>query len=386
LDLHNGRSRLQAISDNKLKIAILQTPTSPLNLDIHGGMERNELLELKGLQKKGYVVKLFVSKLIGADPHIQQIKDLSWRNRLFKFYYYLNFSMKAINYDVYHGYFTPILALLFPQKSLIHFHGNAIFELPLYRHFEKRYQNSWYMFCSDYTKNEFREIYPNLNQERLMTLYNCVDTDFFKPASSDVSKRKTVNICFYGGWIPEKGIYDVLEAAEILERKGRRDYKIYYGGSAHSHYKDSKWGDSREIDQKVREWANRLESVELVGDITYKNLPVFLQKMDIGVVPSSYPEPFGIVNIEIMACGLPVIATKVGGIPEVVVDGETGLLIEPNNPQELALAIEKLLDNPELRIKMGKAGRKRVEEKFSWEKHIERLVEIYRKMRSSPHE
>ncbi len=368
------------MSDNKLKIAILQTPTCPLNLYMHGGMERNELLELRGLQKKGCAVKLFVSKLIGSDPDIQKIRDLSWRNRLLKFYYYLNFGMRAINYDIYHGYFTPILALLFPQKSLIHFQGNAIFELPLYRHFEKRYQNSWYVFCSDYTKNEFKEMYPHLNQERLITLYNCVDADFFRPVSGGVFKNKTVNICFYGGWIPEKGIYDVLEAAEILEKKGRRDFKIYYGGSAHSHYKDSKWGNSDDIDARVKSWVSQLHTVELVGDIRYEYLPEFLQKMDIGLVPSSYPEPFGIVNIEVMACGLPVVATKVGGIPEIVVDGETGLLIEPNNPQELAMAIEKLLDSPDLRQEMGKAGRKRVEEKFSWEKHIEQLIEIYQKI------
>lgn len=195
-----------------------------------------------------------------------------------------------------------------------------------------------------------------------------------------------MNICFYGGWIPEKGIYDVLKAAEILEKKGRSDFKIYYGGSAHSHYKNSKWGNADSIDAKVKSWVSRLHTVELVGNIRYEDLPVFLQKTDIGLVPSAYPEPFGIVNIEIMACGLPVIATKVGGIPEIVVDGETGLLIEPNNPHELAMAIEKLLDFPDLRKRMGKAGRKRVVEKFSWEKHLEHLIEIYRKMTNSGHE
>ncbi len=102
--------------------------------------------------------------------------------------------------------------------------------------------------------------------------------------------------------------------------------------------------------------------------------------MDFGVVPSTYPEPFGIVNLEYMACGLPVVATEVGGIPEVVVDGKTGLLIEPNNPQALAAAIEKLLNAPDLRIKMGNAGRKRVEQNFTWGKHMQQLIEIYQKI------
>ena len=98
--------------------------------------------------------------------------------------------------------------------------------------------------------------------------------------------------------------------------------------------------------------------------------------MDVGVVPSLLQEPFGLVNIELMACGLPVIASRVGGIPEIVLDGVTGLLVEPNDPQALSEAMAKLLDDPELRKRMGENARKHVVQNFSLETYLDRLSEI----------
>ena len=106
--------------------------------------------------------------------------------------------------------------------------------------------------------------------------------------------------------------------------------------------------------------------------------------------PSIY-EPFGIINLEAMACGTPVVASAVGGIPEVVVDGETGILVpleqhtespfEPVAPPrfsaDLAAAINRLLADPSLRQTMGDAGRRRVEERFAWSVVARRTVDIY---------
>ena len=106
-------------------------------------------------------------------------------------------------------------------------------------------------------------------------------------------------------------------------------------------------------------------------------MPNFLREMDIGVVPSTYAEPFALVPLEMMACGLPVVAYNIGGMKEAIVDGETGFFVENKNHQELSIAIEKLLDNSNLRTSMGKSARQRVEKYFSWERHIEQLLGIY---------
>ena len=97
---------------------------------------------------------------------------------------------------------------------------------------------------------------------------------------------------------------------------------------------------------------------------------------DIFVLPAP-AEPFGLVLIEAMALGKPVIAAAAGGPLEIVADGETGLLFEPGNAASLAQAIKRLLADPELRQRMGKAGRKRYEEHFTARRMAEKMQEAY---------
>jgi starch synthase len=113
--------------------------------------------------------------------------------------------------------------------------------------------------------------------------------------------------------------------------------------------------------------------------------------------PSIY-EPFGIINLEAMACGTPVVGSRVGGIAEVVIDGETGLLIDakispeaPHDPTDpegftsaLAEGINRLIRNPELRKRMGAAGRQRVLENYSWHSIAERTLALYTSLRRQP--
>jgi glycosyltransferase involved in cell wall biosynthesis len=111
------------------------------------------------------------------------------------------------------------------------------------------------------------------------------------------------------------------------------------------------------------------------------------------VCPSVY-EPFGIINLEAMACETPVVAAAVGGIPEIVVPGETGTLVsfepvddasaEPKDPEAysraLATAINALIDDPDLRKRMGRAGRLRVLAEFSWTQIARQTLEFYREL------
>jgi alpha-maltose-1-phosphate synthase len=94
------------------------------------------------------------------------------------------------------------------------------------------------------------------------------------------------------------------------------------------------------------------------------------------VCPSVY-EPFGIINLEAMACRTPVVASAVGGIIEVVEDGRTGLLVPPARPDDLAAAIRRVLDDRDLARAFGEAGRRRVEERFSWASIAERTQAVY---------
>ena len=103
----------------------------------------------------------------------------------------------------------------------------------------------------------------------------------------------------------------------------------------------------------------------------------FLQRSDIFVCPSLWEEAFGLANIEAIASGLPVIASGVGGIPEVIEDGETGLLVQPGDAQSLAEQMESLGDQPERVRKLGEAGRRRVLERFSMDRMVEETFQVY---------
>jgi glycosyltransferase involved in cell wall biosynthesis len=89
------------------------------------------------------------------------------------------------------------------------------------------------------------------------------------------------------------------------------------------------------------------------------------------------PELLGLVLLESMACGTPVICTNVGGMPEIVKDGVTGFVVPPNDPKALAARIAYLFDNPEVARAMGRKGRERVVEAFSWSKVAQRCLDAY---------
>ncbi|MGH7860542.1 MAG: glycosyltransferase family 4 protein, partial [Candidatus Binatia bacterium] len=104
-----------------------------------------------------------------------------------------------------------------------------------------------------------------------------------------------------------------------------------------------------------------------------------MNELDV-VVSASHVEPFGRTIIEAMACGKPVVATRVGGVPEIVVEGTTGLLVDPGAPRQLADAAERLLRDERLRSEMGANGRKRVIEDFSLESHVEAILAVYERL------
>lgn len=114
------------------------------------------------------------------------------------------------------------------------------------------------------------------------------------------------------------------------------------------------------------------------GSVPHERVVDYLHTFDIFVVPSVLDsETFGVAAVEAAACGLPVVASNVGGLPGVVRDGVTGFLVPPRNPQALADTLERLIRNPNLRTRMGQAGRDMVLEQYRWEKCVDRQEEVY---------
>ncbi len=114
------------------------------------------------------------------------------------------------------------------------------------------------------------------------------------------------------------------------------------------------------------------EFTRSVGWCSQAELPGQYRAADACLVPTIAQDALSITSVEAMAAGIPVIASRIGGLPYTVSDGVTGLLCEPGNPADLAQKIARLLDDPPLRKQMGLAGRKRFEQDFTWETVIER--------------
>ena len=114
------------------------------------------------------------------------------------------------------------------------------------------------------------------------------------------------------------------------------------------------------------------EFTRSVGWCSQAELPRHYRAADICLVPTIARMRSSITSVEAMAAGIPVIASRIGGLPYTVNDGVTGLLFEPGNPEDLAEKIARLLDDPALRRKMGLAGRRRFEEDFTWERSSRR--------------
>lgn len=142
-------------------------------------------------------------------------------------------------------------------------------------------------------------------------------------------------------------------------------------------------GSQKEFLKELVEKLGLKTKVIFSGGILYSEVPKFLSQIDIFVMPSLM-EAFGVAALEASAMEIPVVASRIGGVPEVVKDGKTGFLVEPKNVDELAKAIAKLIENPSLREKLGQEGRKFVKENYNWSKNAQQMEKLYKRIIQKP--
>lgn len=185
---------------------------------------------------------------------------------------------------------------------------------------------------------------------------------------------RDAKVIFYiGRFDRRKGIETLVRAIGQSKWKDNPSLRLIIGGGSRPGESDGLERDR--VEGIVSELG--LESKTFFpGRISDLELPLYYAAADVCAVPSHY-EPFGLVAIESMASGTPVVASDVGGLQFTVVDGETGLLVPPKDIKAFAEAVDLLLDNAELRHTLGKNARKRVEEKFSWEGVAAQLERLY---------
>ena len=237
-------------------------------------------------------------------------------------------------------------------------------------------------------RDDILRCYPAVQPERVAVVHNGIDVDVYRRVeATDALARHGIDperpsVVFVGRITRQKGVVHLLEAADHLDPEAQL---VLCAGAP----------DTPEIAAEVSAQVERLRErrdgvVWIDALLPRPDVIQILSAATVFVCPSIY-EPFGLVNVEAMACEAAVVASATGGIPEIVVDGETGLLVEVGPPADaygtpqdrqgfarrLADALNELVADPERARAYGVAGRRRVEELFSWDAIAERTAAIY---------
>ena len=237
-------------------------------------------------------------------------------------------------------------------------------------------------------REDILRAYPQLDPAKVSVVHNGIDLEAFQAADQpDLVRSLGINpdqrsVVFVGRITQQKGLPYLLKAARELPS----DVQLVLCAGA---------PDTQEILQVVTDLVTELRKLRdnviwVEKHLSRTELIAVLSAATVFACPSIY-EPLGIVNLEAMACGTPVVATATGGIPEVVSHNETGLLVpieqlsdgsgkpldEAKFVADLAEALNKMLDHPQLE-KFGLASRKRVEEHFSWNSIADQTIRVYR--------
>lgn len=239
---------------------------------------------------------------------------------------------------------------------------------------------------SNGTKEDILRVYP-IASERVHVIYNGIDLDEYRRTDDATAldrygvDKKTPYVLFVGRITRQKGVTHLADAIQFLPP----DTQVVLCAGAPDTPEiaaemRAKVDDARKRNPRIvwiEKMISRRETIQL-----YSHARVFC-------CPSVY-EPFGIINLEAMACGAPVVASATGGIKEIVVDGETGYLVPfepdpvtgfPSRPdqfaRDLAEKLSQLLNDPDRCRQFGEAGRKRVEETFSWSTIADQTIRLY---------
>lgn len=250
------------------------------------------------------------------------------------------------------------------------FFRSALLSMELYLHHKvlDAYRNvDIFIAPSMFLKNKHEEMGFH---KKIMHLPYPLDVEEFENINSGVAGDRTdnrINFVYFGRLEPEKGLYTLFESIKNLsnnESGNRAVFNIVGDGPI----KD-------ELHEMARK--NGMESIKFPGFLKGENLFSEIKKADVVIIPSEWYENYPVSVMEAFALGRPVIGARIGGIPEMVKDNETGLTFESGNAAELCEKIEYVINNPDETIVWGQNARKFIEQEVNPEKHYQKLMAIY---------
>jgi glycosyltransferase involved in cell wall biosynthesis len=215
-----------------------------------------------------------------------------------------------------------------------------------------------------------------IDRAKLRTVYNGIDLQRFRPRPAADTDRLRHElglsgneraVGLFGQMLPYKGHRTLVAAAPAILRS-HPNTRFYFIGAL----------ENPPYERELRDLIALHGLAERVQFTGWRNdVQDLVRAMDVVVVGTTTPEPAALMLMEAAAMERCVVATRTGGTPEIVLDGETGLLFEPGNAVELAERVVQLLDRPDLARRFGVAGRRRVEAQFSLPRHLDEIFRLY---------
>jgi len=365
-----------------------------------GGIEKVSYEQSKRLTESGYEIDVLTSKIKGQNEH--PAKGI----RVFAYPSLKLAERFGVPYPILTVEAYKKFAKIIKKCDLVHAHGHVYMSSYLAGKIAKKYKKpfivtqhntfidykSWLNtleHLNDLTigksilkhadriltvSKETMKYVLRLGADKTNTsvMYNGVDTNCFQSAKKGESRKKLGlpkkrKIIFsLRRLVYKNGIDTLIESAHLVARDNP-DILFVVAGK----------GPSRKlIEDRIKEL--RIEdNIKLTGFVPDELLPVYYNAADYFVLPSASGEGLPLVLFEAMACGLPVIATTVGGTPEIINHMKNGVLVPPRNPEAMAEALSKLLAEEKLGQNIGEEAKKNVENRFTWEENLRQLKEIY---------
>lgn len=261
--------------------------------------------------------------------------------------------------------FYVLIIKLFRKRIVFHIHGKGIANQvnnPIKRMlYISVFRNQQVITLSPLLDYDVKDVYNGL----IYNVPNGIPIVNINIHEKPVSDK--VNILFLSNLIISKGIIDYIEAIKLLSKRNQ-NFKAFIVGNESNLTKE-------ELQEIIS--SNKLDNyLEYLGPKYGEEKYKILTDTDILIFPTTN-DIWGNVNLEAMQCSVPVIATNEGAIPEIIDDGITGFIVDKNSPEQIAEKIEYLINNPEKRIEMGKAGRKKFLEKYTIDKFEENMKNVF---------
>ncbi|CAG7638933.1 Spore coat protein SA [Paenibacillus solanacearum] len=373
-----------------MKIAIVAPETRPVP-PVRGGAVQLYIDEVVRRLSKRHKITLFTPRGGGKrNPYgrrvkVYRIKKKNYLKRVRK-------KVRRRHFPIIHTFNRPHFI-----RSLHKVSPRSKYLLNLHNTLDERKRRGWrkgmkktdfFIANSNFTRRDALRRFRKVKRSKITTVHLGIDTGKFimkwsNPRRLNQLKRKLKVkgrkvVLFVGKIHKKKGLNTLISASRIAKKRNKNLLVIIVGGMDHG----VRWKNVyfRKIERRAKRALGK-KHVRFTGFVSPKRVAQYYAVADVFVCPSVWKEPFGRVNLEAMASGLPVVSTRRGGISEVVVHKKTGYLVNnPRNAKRMAKYIHKLLNNRKLARRLGTAGRRRAVARFSWSSVIRKINRVYRKV------